>query len=485
MLYPFRAVVSSASLKTNRIANYLALVLLIAIVQPVALASGPAQDKNRPRPCATAEPDLSHGSDVPDLKAYGARLRDLLRQQNFKELDCIAESQRSSKERFSGGVWKLHEFYWALTQVQGHATQEDWKEQLGLAQSWVDAAPQSMTARIVLASSYVDYAWDARGNERSDTVTESGWKLFGERLAKAKAILDDASALPQTDPEWYAEMQALALGQQWSRSEVDSLLKRAVAFEPDYYYYYRSYAYYLMPQWNGDEGEASKFAQQTADARGGDAGDILYFQIGEKIVCACDQPEFGRMSWPRLQKGYALLEKKYGVSISKLNSIALMAIRNNDSVAADAAFKRIGNDWEKPVWNSETYFRQSKEWASQMAPAELKSRAMLEEAAANLQAGGGAEYQKKVEQTVIPLLRQCMQNSSNDRAEFELVVQVGKDGNAQNAWPRRMTANAQCVLGKLYESFIKKETPFPPPPHPEYWLDLSLDPATIGATAAN
>jgi hypothetical protein len=128
--------------------------------------------------------------------------------------------------------------------------------------------------------------------------------------------------LPSKCPEWYYAMQSVALGQGWDRTKVEELVERAIASEPGYYYYYGAHAYSLMPQWNGEDGDAAKFAEQSADRVGGDAGDILYFQIGAKIVCACNEPEFGRLSWPRLQKGYALLEKQYGVALANLNRLA-------------------------------------------------------------------------------------------------------------------------------------------------------------------
>lgn len=73
---------------------------------------------------------------------------------------------------------------------------------------------------------------------------------------------------------------------------------------------YRAFARYLMPQWNGEDGEAAKFAAEVTDRIGGDAGDILYFQVASEITCACNQPEFMRLSWARLQKGHDLLERE-------------------------------------------------------------------------------------------------------------------------------------------------------------------------------
>jgi hypothetical protein len=156
-------------------------------------------------------------------------------------------------------MWKIHEFYWAINDLQGHPSQQDWKDHLKPVQSWVAATPNSITARVVLAQAYIDYAWDARGGETGDTVTNSGWKLFGQRLEQAKATLDEASALPRKCPEWYYAMQSVALGQGWDRRKVEELVERAIASEPGYYYYYRAHAYSLMPQWNGEDGDAAKF----------------------------------------------------------------------------------------------------------------------------------------------------------------------------------------------------------------------------------
>lgn len=328
----------------------------------------------------------------------------------------------------------------AINDLQGHLSQQDWKDHLKLVQSWVAATPNSITARVVLAQAYIDYAWDARGVETGDTVTNSGWKLFGQRLEQAKATLDEASALARKCPEWYYAMQSVALGQGWDRRKVEELVERAIASEPGYYYYYRAHAYSLMPQWNGEDGDAAKFAEQSADRVGGDAGDILYFQVGAKIVCACNEPEFGRLSWPRLQKGYGLLEKQYGVSLANLNRLALMATKSKDSVVADSAFKRIGDSWDKQAWTTEVYFNQNKTWATQIAPAEARSRGILQEAAANLQSEGGAQYQKNMEQAMLPLMRQCAQSSNDDQGKFELVVQVAKDGGERRRYGRCVAA---------------------------------------------
>src|SRR4029077_2430823 len=231
-----------------------------------------------------------------------------------------------------------------------------WSDHLVALKEWVRAEPDSVTARIALANSYVSYAWDARGKGYSDNVTKSGWNLFDERLRKAKDILDEAKTLPEKCPEWYLAKQNIRQGQGWGEEKETSLLQEAIAFEPEYYSYYRVHAILLLPKWYGAEGDAAKFATAVADHMGGRKGDILYFQIAAKLVCACEEPEYNRMSSERIQRGFAAVEDTYGTSATNLNIFALMGVNFNDFVVADAAFKRIGESWDENAWRTREYF---------------------------------------------------------------------------------------------------------------------------------
>jgi hypothetical protein len=272
-------------------------------------------------------------------------------------------------------------------------------------------------------------------------------------------------------------MQNVALAQDWDAARHDDLLKHAIAFAPDYYYIYRVEAEHLLPKWGGEDGDASSFAQTSADRMGGDRGDMLYFQIAGSIVCPCQEDEFHRMAWPRLQKGYALLEKQYGASLTNLNLLALMATKNHDSVVADAAFKRIGDNWDPYAWSNQAFFNQNKAIAAQFAQLEARSRTLIDEAATNLQKPGGMQYQKDVEQSISKWMRQCVKDDT-DRTKFNFMLQVAADGGPQDAWLPNPTSIGNCLLKHMYDAHVKNETPFTAPPHPGYWLKLELDPAT-------
>jgi len=142
------------------------------------------------------------------------------------------------------------------------------------------------------------------------------------------------------------------------------------------------------------------------------------------------------------------LEKQYGASLTNLNLLALMATKNNDSVVADAAFKRIGDNWDPDAWSNEAFFNQNKAIAAQFAQIQARSRALVDEAAVNLQNPGGVQYQKDIEQSIAKWMQQC------DR----IIVLTGgwldlKDAPAENiqAW-----SGAQTRLSEIEEA---KRTP--------------------------
>jgi hypothetical protein len=210
----------------------MALVLLTLCCGATVFASD-TDPMGARQPCAFSDTAFDPSTDVHGIEEYQYAIAGLLKQEKFAGLDCVANSVRSSRARFSGGAWKLHILYLGLTEPQpGHATEQDRRNHLRRLNQWVAARPKSITARVALAESYVSYAWDARGTGYSDTISDSGVKLFHHRLEKAKVILDSASALHNKCPEWYVAMQQVAQGLSWDLPRTTALFEKAAFFEP-------------------------------------------------------------------------------------------------------------------------------------------------------------------------------------------------------------------------------------------------------------
>ena len=301
-------------------------------------------------------------------QSLGGRVAASLAKGEYDQLDRIADKARREKTRAAGGAWRLRSIYSGLSAASGSAT--GYEDTITRLQAWIAAEPESITPRVALADTYIRYAWQARGSGEVDTVTAAGWKLFEGRIAQAKSTLDEADKLTAKCPQWYSEMQTVALAQGWEPNKAKDLFERATAFEPGYYYYYQAYANYLLPKWEGKQGQSSAFAKESADKIGGDQGDFLYFRIGTVLLGSSNNNyPVKQLDWERLQRGYTALTKLYGMNNTDLNDFALMTWRYKDLAAATPVFAQIGQKWSKNAWKTRQRFDHAKAWALEGGPA--------------------------------------------------------------------------------------------------------------------
>jgi len=307
-------------------------------------------------------------SDAEEQEAeYKGRIAAALVERNYDVLEQSANDARLRKSRFTGGVWKLYSFYEAVSYpiTEEHSSDSDWNLHISTLKAWAAARPESATARIALAETYINYGDRARGTGYANTVSEEGWRLDAERTALAASSLAEAARLKQKCPYWYEVMQHVALAQGWDKSQEKELFEQAIAFEPGFYHFYREHANYLLPKWYGEVGEAGTFADQISNRIGGDEGKFIYFEIASLVRCQCeeDDPNSDNLSWPRIKEGYAALGRLYGYSNLKNNRFAHMAVGADDRNAAQQAFGKIGDDWDHTVWGSSQSFQRAKNWA--------------------------------------------------------------------------------------------------------------------------
>jgi Domain of unknown function (DUF4034) len=455
-----------------------ALLLIAAVGVCVAAdqTSAPIACKLGQADTAGLNGDLS--TDIQALSDFMETLRSMLKRQQFEQIDCVADHFRSAKERFPGGVWKLHSLYQGLAkpvQYPVHATAQDWAASIELLRQWVREQPKSVTARIALASAYEEFAWDARGKGYADTVSDSGWNLFEARTTESKRLLDEASILPTKCPEWYLVMLQLAVDQTWKTAQVRALFEEASKAEPGYYYYARVFARYLQPKWNGEPGDTEAFIQEIADRVGGEQGDFLYFEIANNLICGCENDL--RLSWPRIVKGFEASEKLYGSSMLNLNLIAYVACHygQRDPVLAEKVFSRIGEQWYPETWGRQKDFESSKQWAASYAPTISKQQAIEALAAANEKIPEGSRYKAAFEEKYNELFKDCVRTHGELAAKFETLTSVGADGTVGDMKVYFYGPTAMCLYERLHSFQEKNEPAFPRPPQGPYWIRLDVD----------
>jgi Domain of unknown function (DUF4034) len=282
--------------------------------------------------------------------------------EKFDDLDRMADQYRREKTRAPGGEWRLRLFYSALDAPR--LSDQDSRDHLAHLEHWMQSRPDSITARVALATSLHRWAWVARGHGYAQTVTPEGWRLFNDRIKQAQAVLEGAIKLSAMCPQWYSEMMAVGLAQSWDAGRMKEIFDRGIQFEPGYFYLYLQYANYLLPKWDGHPGDASTFAKSSADQLGGSAGDLLYFQIATILIKRGDESfPVHDLDWDRIQRGYQALSAQDGTSRRTMNQFAYMAYKFQDAAVASQQFAAIGDDWGPGVWRDRQLFDRARDWS--------------------------------------------------------------------------------------------------------------------------
>ncbi|MGC2322010.1 MAG: hypothetical protein WA463_05215 [Terriglobales bacterium] len=459
--------------------GFFALPLLIASC--CALCAAPSGPASSPQNAATrgpgVDPAISAGldadakSDVQATAKYAAAIRALFKQAKFKQLEAIAASARSEKSRFAGGTWKLYAFYRALQQpAEGReAPDQAWEMHLERLSMWAASDRSSATARIALAEANLKYAERIRidanntpSNAPHRSTDDDPWEVINQSTHVTEVALKEAADLGAKDPHWYFVEQELKHGGD------KELLDKAIALEPSYYANYRLHALFLHPKWDGQEGAPEKFADEISAQIGGKEGLVAYFEVAETLSCGPSSITKPKLSWEKIQLGYAALEELYGSSMIKLNQYACLAVLQSDMTLAQQLFARIGDNWDEHTWRSRNYFESSR--ALTMAPAEIRTlRAATDSNMATPEGGQyfqqiSAEFKQKQRWNFMDCARPMGQNLGGS---FDLFLKFAPDGTLQEvkAWPQ--TKFSACIIPKVSGSFT-------PPPRPEYWVKFSM-----------
>jgi len=340
-----------------------------------------------------------------------------------------------------------------------------------LLEKWVAQRPNSITARVALAEAYLAWGWFARGNGYSDSVSDSGWKLFRDRTSKARSILDEAEKLEEKCPQWFLGMQEVAQVEAWSKEDEDRLLERSIAFEPEYFYVYRAHSMYLLPKWHGEEGDAAAFANEIADRLGGDFGDIVYFDLANYLCWNSDHDsELPKMSWKRIESGFKASEKHYGPSAFHLNQLAYLAQKIGQPAVTMDAMTRLDGNWDESIWKTKKFYDSTRDWADAILDLEARKREMKDGADANLGTPAGPVYFKSVEQKLAIALRDCTEESAK-KVGFSFYMRLGTEGKVERMRIVGEAPAGECLMQAAYF------TVFPKPPQEHYWVRIEVDPA--------
>jgi hypothetical protein len=154
-----------------------------------------------------------------------------------------------------------------------------WDDAKSKADQWIEAYPNSPTAKLVKALVLEQYAWMHRGHGYASSVSKEGWEKFYSNIQAADKHLLESYEQASSDPEWYHRrcntLNALSIAPENFLEVVNEGLERF----PGYYQIYFCAMDYFAPRWHGDKETIEEFAKSSIEHSREQEGLGMYARI--------------------------------------------------------------------------------------------------------------------------------------------------------------------------------------------------------------
>lgn len=245
----------------------------------------------------------------------------------------------------------------------------EWERFFAQLDKWDVAHPNSPHAGLARALAFISYAWDARGTGWADSVTEEGWRLYGERLQVAAKALkgSEANGGPNYPAYWKARI-TLARAQNVPAADTLEFAETALNRFPEDASLYSGVCVYLLPRWHGAPGQwESWLKMQATHRRWGEAGmpPRLYARIVWRLCRQLyDEPIFTNESllWPKTLEGLDELCAAYPESTYWRTARARLASVAHDKDAFLRAARSMNRSFDTWAFHSKN-FEHALDWA--------------------------------------------------------------------------------------------------------------------------
>jgi hypothetical protein len=221
---------------------------------------------------------------------------------------------------------------------------------------------------------YIIYAWDARGSGLAATVTEEGWRLFGERLREAEDALTRSWELDRTNAPAARLMITVAMGLQYPRRDMEVWFRRAMTADPDCVEACTAKLTFLEPKWGGSEEAVLTFARECARTKDLEGGLPFVLVLAHRTLAGyrADRAAYYRQDPSVWQDFQAVCEgylEKYPDSHYDRTSYARHAYNCGRFREAHRQFEQLGGRYWRPAFVNDEDYRRVRDFCARAAGA--------------------------------------------------------------------------------------------------------------------
>lgn len=128
---------------------------------------------------------------------------------------------------------------------------------------WVAAEPRSALPLLVKGAHAIDWAWEARGGGRADTVSQDAFKIFFRRLRLAEDCLDEVTDRDPDGATAWAFLVILGRGRQLGIDETRRRFEEVRRRHPWHVEAHEQMLQQLCRKWSGSHELMHEFAGRT------------------------------------------------------------------------------------------------------------------------------------------------------------------------------------------------------------------------------
>jgi hypothetical protein len=276
--------------------------------------------------------------ELAERKAIDRALQPFYHQQQFGQLEAMADDLRTSKARTGSGVWKLTVFYstlqWLNSEdfVASYPNGSNWKK----LEAWIAATPTAPTPHILKAFAFKSLAMMSGRRIAEGALPHSGWRPDAAYLKEARKVLEDAKSFAARDPHYYAVLVDLMPAEGADLQDILVVHAEATAREPLYYQTHFAVFEHLLVATANSDVMASTFANTVYRATAAAEGEAVYARLYWMAFQRVYGPaifEMAPIDWDRMRKGLGLVVKSYPTGWNAQHSALFACLKGDQPMA--------------------------------------------------------------------------------------------------------------------------------------------------------
>jgi hypothetical protein len=181
----------------------------------------------------------------------------------------------------------------------------------------------------------------------------------------ADEVVAEAEKITTSEVPLYHVWTTVGLGLKWPADKYEVIFQKGIKADPNFLPIYYSKLQKLLPRWHGKPGDVERFAEEVADKRGGEEGDMLYMFLARRLAEWQGKEDFfdyAEISWPRMKRGFEARIKNPRNRNLEMNHYCYFACLKKERSTAKRLFDEIGNQWRSEAWGNQGVFEQWRKW---------------------------------------------------------------------------------------------------------------------------